>query len=86
MKKYYLSPLPCHIYFSHREAQCMAYFLQGYSNNEVAQLLNISSSTVNYYLINMKTKLACTSKTSLVAKVCQTEFMRYLPELLTPDL
>ena len=85
MKKYFLFPLSPHIYFSPREAQCIAYFLQGYSNAEVATFLNISRNTVNSYLINMEIKLGCKSKISLIAKVCQTEFMNYLPELLIPN-
>ena len=86
MRKYYLSPLPNNIYFSYREAQCMAYFMKGYSNQAVANLLKISSNTVNAYLANMKSKLGCNSKISLIAKVCQTSFMDYLSELLEQQL
>lgn len=86
LKKYYLGPTYPDIYLSRREAECMAYCLQGYSNQKVAKLLKISSSTVNSYVVSMKSKLNCKSKISLVAEVCQTHFIDYLEELLTAEM
>lgn len=82
MKRYYLGPLYPNIYFSFRQAQCMAYFIKGYSNSEVAKILNISPGTVNYHVSNMKAKLDCKSKMELMAKIGATCFWQYLDELL----
>ncbi len=68
------------IYFTHREAQAMALFLKGYTNADVADRVKLSARTIEYYLSNMKAKLACKTKNELMKKIADSEFGRNVRE------
>lgn len=82
IKKYYLSPSYPDVYLSCREAQCVAYFLKGYSNRIIGNILNLSSKTIDSYTDNIKKKLNCRSKAELIVKICQTNFMHQSNRLI----
>lgn len=82
IKKYYLGPSYPNVYLSRREAQCIAYFLKGYSSRRVGETLKISSKTVDFYTDRAKFKLDCTTKMELIIKICQTNFLSYVNELV----
>ena len=63
-------------YFTKREAECMVLLLKGKTINSVANILNLSPRTVEYYLKNMKSKLGCRTKFELVDLVYASEFTK----------
>ncbi len=64
------------IYFTRREAECMILLLRGKTINGVANVLNLSPRTVEYYIKNMKAKVGCRTKFELVDLVHASDFMR----------
>lgn len=56
---------------SKREAECYQYLLKGYSNVEIGQRLDISSKTVDIYVLRLKQKLGCNSRSELVSKAIE---------------
>lgn len=65
-------------YFTRREAECMARFLKGKTLTRVAEDLQLSPRTVEFYLKNMKAKLGCRSKYELLEKVHASDFMLHV--------
>jgi len=65
-------------YFTKREAECMACLLKGKTIANVAATLKLSPRTVEYYIKNMRTKLACRTKFELIDLVRASEFMKNL--------
>jgi DNA-binding CsgD family transcriptional regulator len=63
-------------YFTKREAECMVLLLKGKTISSVANILNLSPRTVEYYIKNMKSKLGCRTKFELVDLVYASEFMK----------
>lgn len=53
---------------SKREMDVAKQMIQGYSANEIALQLSLSKRTVESYIENLKTKLACYSKAELIQK------------------
>jgi len=78
IKSYFLGESFNNTYFTKREAECMMLFLKGYTNSQVAQLLNLSSRTIEFYIKNMRHKTGCTSKANLIAAVAKTDFIELL--------
>lgn len=66
------------IYFTQRESECMTMFLQGKTVESTAASLNLSPRTVEFYLKNMKIKLNCENKNSLVKCVKETDFIKQI--------
>lgn len=64
------------VYFTKREAECMVLLLKGKTISNVANVLNLSPRTVEYYIKNMKSKLGCRTKFELVEMVYASEFMQ----------
>jgi len=63
-------------YFTRREAECMVLLLKGKTINSVADILELSPRTVEYYIKNMKFKIGCRTKFELVDLVYASEFMK----------
>lgn len=80
-KKFYLEPNDLDIYLSYREAECMTYFLKGYSNKEVAQIMQVSRRTIESYVLNMKYKFRSRSKVELIKKIMRTPFKEIVGDL-----
>jgi DNA-binding NarL/FixJ family response regulator len=53
--------------FGEREQAILNYLVRGHTNAQIAELLNLSRSTVKYYIANMFTKLGVTCRSELVA-------------------
>ncbi|MFT3741566.1 MAG: LuxR C-terminal-related transcriptional regulator [Gammaproteobacteria bacterium] len=66
------------IWFSKMEALCIYYFRKQLTELEIAKLLNISSSTVCFYLMNIQIKLYTKDKIELLnlLKKCKTRWVR----------
>jgi DNA-binding NarL/FixJ family response regulator len=54
-------------YFGEREQAILNYLVRGHTNAQIAELLNLSRSTVKYYIANMFAKLGVTCRSELVA-------------------
>ena len=63
-------------YFTRREAECMVLLLKGKTINSVADILELSPRTVEYYIKNMKSKIGCRTKFELVDLIYASEFMK----------
>lgn len=74
--RYYLFEESTDIYFTQREAETMQLLLQGHTLVSAAEQLNLSPRTIEYYLKNMKMKLSCKTKSDLLKKVAQSDFIK----------
>jgi DNA-binding CsgD family transcriptional regulator len=63
-------------YLTQRELDCMLGFLNGETITQVADQLNLSPRTVEFYLNNMKRKLKCRTKAELIVKFDQLQLMQ----------
>lgn len=75
-KKFFLGAPHEHIYFTGREAQVMVQLMHGKTISAVAAVLELSPRTIEFYVKNMKTKLACRTKSELIGKVFASDFVR----------
>ena len=66
------------VYFTKREAECMVLLLKGKTINGVANNLNLSPRTVEYYVKNMKSKTGCRTKFELIDRVYASDFLQNL--------
>lgn len=69
------------LYFTFREAQCMAQIMRGKTIKSTAHYLGLSPRTVEYYLKNMKSKLKCRTKSELMQIIADSDFMKEVREL-----
>lgn len=68
---------------SKREEDCVYYLLKGLSAKEIAQKLNISYRTVEFYIKTLKEKLECNKTSSLIVKLLDLGYLDNIPtELL----
>lgn len=72
------------LFFTQREAQSIFLILRGKTVAKTAIVLGLSVRTVEFYVKKMKNKLNCRTKSELIEKVLQSEFMKNadFPELL----
>lgn len=75
IKMYYLGEKFKDIYFSKREADCMCHLLSGKSFNGIAENLNLSPRTIEFYIKNMKKKVDCHTKFELIELVMGSDFL-----------
>ncbi len=80
-KQYRLGKLFKGTYFTRREAECMTLILQQASHKQIANKLNLSIRTVEFYILNLKTKLQCASTIELIEKVKLTDFMQEVDDI-----
>lgn len=85
INRYYLGGKFSHIYFSGREAQCLALLLEGKSMKEVANLINISARTVEGYIEDAKRKMGCNYKSELLKLARETGFLHIYEALKTQE-
>ena len=57
-----------------REAECIFFLLRGHTIRQVGDILNLSPRTVEFYLKNIKKKLACKKKKDVLQLIRQTTF------------
>lgn len=63
------------VYFTPREAQCALLLLRGMTIREVGQVMRLSARTIEYYLDNMKVKVACRRKSELIQAILASDFL-----------
>ena len=66
------------IYFTKRESECMLELLKGKSMKGIAEVLGLSSRTVEFYVKNMKRKVGCRTKFELIDIVRESDFFKNL--------
>ena len=79
-QRLYLNKPYQHVYVSKREAESLYWFTQGKGVREVAETLEISKRTVEYYLKNVKLKLSCRTRHELLTKVIANGFCELYQE------
>ena len=62
------------LFLTQREAECVAYLLYGLSIRGTAKALGISHRTAEDYISNIREKLDCSSKASLIIKIMESDF------------
>lgn len=75
-KKYQLNDKGSGVILTEREAQCILLALRGKTAAQSGEVLNLSQRTVEFYLTNIKTKMQCRTKSTLIAKILKTNFMQ----------
>jgi len=73
--QFFLSGLPNNLHLSKREAECVFFLLRGLTIKKVAYTLDLSPRTVEFYLKNVKHKLACKKKNEVLQLIRQTSFV-----------
>ena len=71
-RKYYLGESFPEIYLTQREAECVFWVVNGLTNKETAEKMQLSSRTIEYYLRNVRCKLNCYSKAHLIQVLKKT--------------
>lgn len=64
---------------THRESECLFYMLRGKSAKGTAQILGLSSKTIEFYLQTLKSKFDCLSKSQLIEKAIALGYLNLLP-------
>ncbi len=80
-RRYYLGDSFPAIYFSVREAQCVALDFENKTNLEIANVLNISARTVEFYFNNIKAKLDIKNKPQIIERLKDTDFITAIPAI-----
>ncbi len=65
---------------TNRETECLFYLVRGKTAKQMAAILSISFRTIEKHISNIKHKLNCTTKSDLIDKAIQHNFINYLPE------
>ena len=60
---------------SKRELQALKLFLQGYTISQVADVIHLSPRTIEMYLQKLKEKLHCESKSELIMKAIERNWL-----------
>jgi DNA-binding CsgD family transcriptional regulator len=65
---------------SNRELECVFFLIRGKTAANIAETLKISKRTVEYYLENIKNKFGCLTKTELIEKAIDSNFIDRIPQ------
>lgn len=76
LKYYYLGERFPTIYLTKREAECMHFLLEGFTNDEAAEVLNLSARTIEFYIKKMRGKVGAHTKQQLINIIRSTAFIR----------
>jgi DNA-binding CsgD family transcriptional regulator len=63
---------------SKKESMCLFYVLRGKTNKEIAEILHLSSRTVEGKMTEIKAKMQCDSRNQLVEKAIQNGFLEII--------
>lgn len=63
-----------------RESECFFYLARGKTANQIAAIFSISKRTVEKHIANIKIKLDCNTKSDLIDKAIDSNFIDYIPE------
>lgn len=80
-RRIYLREKKPSIYFTGQEATCMYLFMQGMNETLVAQTMNLSPRTINFYSSNMRMKMGCKNRQELIIAVKKTNFLEQFTKL-----
>lgn len=80
-RSYYLDPPYENVYFTQREAECLYYLMRGMTIVATATILELSPRTVEFYVKNMRIKMNAMSKSDLLDRLHEVNFLQKL-ELL----
>lgn len=72
--------------FSKREQDVIGLLLQGKSNKQIAQVLGISTSTVEFHLKNIYTKLQVDTRIEAVVKLSNSQLGKSIGSVITEEL
>lgn len=64
---------------SKRELQCMFHVLRGKTNAQIANILNLTKRTIDFYMENIKNKFGCHRKSELIIKAIEMGYMKIIP-------
>ncbi len=76
MKVYYLDNQDKTLYLTHREAECMVHIAKGCTIRDTGERLKLSARTVEFYVKNIKKKLGCRTKSELIQRIYNSDFMQ----------
>lgn len=62
--------------FTQRESECMREALKGKTIPKIAEVLNLSSRTVEFYMTKLRRKVKAENKTQLITFVLQSDFLK----------
>ena len=74
-RKYYLENQFSETYLTQREAEAVFWVIQGLTNRQTAEKMQLSSRTIEYYLRNVRGKLNCYSKSHLIRVLKKSPFL-----------
>ncbi|MFA6060557.1 MAG: helix-turn-helix transcriptional regulator [Taibaiella sp.] len=63
-----------------RESECLFFLLHGYTTKMIANLLGLSSRTIETYIENIKNKFGCNSKSELIELSIELGIFHFIPE------
>jgi len=74
-KRYYIKGKDRSFYFTYREAQCLSYLAKGNSSKQIGKILELSPRTVQSYLDKIKNKFNCNTRSELIQKAIEYNFL-----------
>lgn len=77
-KTYALGPKYQNINLTPQESECMKLAIRGKTIPKIATALNLSPRTVEFYFGKMRKKLQCSTKSELIEKVIESDFLKNL--------
>ncbi len=77
--EYYIDAVDNPFQLSHRELECLFFTLRSMTAKQIAEQLDLSKRTVEFYLENIKNKMGCTSKAELICLAINRGYLRYIP-------
>lgn len=94
LKNYYLGNDYPGVYFTQREMDCLVHLIEGHTVSSAAAILELSPRTVEFYVKNMRMKMGLPTKSALVKKIREMDFVNRQtikpavckPEILKNDL
>ncbi|AAO91298.1 helix-turn-helix transcriptional regulator [Coxiella burnetii] len=67
------------VYFTNREFTIATYLLKGYRYKQIAEVLNLSSRSVEFYIQNMREKFYCRNKRALIGVLKNIDILSHHP-------
>ncbi|KTD06365.1 transcriptional regulator LuxR [Legionella gratiana] len=77
--EYYIDAVDNPFQLSHRELECLFFTLRAMTAKQIAEQLNLSKRTIEFYLENIKNKMRCVSKAELICLAISSGYLRYIP-------
>lgn len=68
---------PFHL--SQRENECMFHLLRGKTSKQIADILNLSKRTIDFYIENIKNKAGCRTKSELLITAIESGYTNIIP-------